>query len=244
MKPKLGIYGDSWVNLSMFEDHLPKEYCWTYNPILQNNYDITISYETRGMDFYSSFDRFKNTNKKYDKVVFIATEAMRQSFEYDDYHYLINNPFISELDLINKFSTQLEKYNLDEQKKITNILKAIRTHMIYVSKDKFSEAGQAKLMDEIIKIRPDTILIPAFQNRFVQGMYLCQIHDIEIKSMGMGIEEYNKMHDLRHAHMTKENNEIFANYIYDRLQGKDIKLSLDMFVKSKPEEKSKYFTPR
>jgi hypothetical protein len=246
MKPSLGIYGDSWVNLSMFEDYLSKEYCWTYNRILQSNYDITISDLTRIMDFYSSFNLFKNTNKNYDKVIFVATSSQRQSVEYDNYCYLITRPLISDSDVINEFSTQLKKYDLIELEKITNILKAISTQMLYVSRDEFNEAGQAKLMDEILKIRPDTILIPAFTNRFIQGMYLCQIHEMEIESMGMGfdMEEYNKMHDMRHAHMTKENNEIFANYIYNRLQGKDIKLSLDMFVRSSPEEKSKYFIPR
>jgi hypothetical protein len=243
MKPKLGIYGDSWVNLAV-KKVLPKEYCWTYNPILLENYDIIRHPRTSGMDFYTAFDYFKKTHEECDNVVFVATNALRQGFVQDKTNYTISSYYQSEQALIDDFSSEIEKHNLIDQEKIKKILKAIRTCLLYIPKDELYEAGQAKLMEEIKKIKSTAIVIPAFENRFITETYLCQIHNMEIESMGITIDEHQKLWDLRHAHMTKENNEIFANYIYDRLQGKDIKLSLDMFVKSKPEEKSKYFAPR
>jgi hypothetical protein len=255
MKPKLAIYGDSFAKPSGYAQKFysqginklsNKEYekfeetCWAYNPILKNNYDIDNFAETGGA-FYSSYNMFMNDHDKYDKIIFIVTDHTRIDIEYKSKQFCLSGVNNYERDMLwaaSQFDNELDKSHIYE------LFQSAYKHMIYTMHDKLYEAGTARLVKEMQETKPDAIIIPAFFNRYLNDdFFLCFVHDMETKVFKIS-ENYNDFLDLRSAHMTNENNEIFANYVYNRLQGKDIKLSLDMFVKPLPEEKSKYFTSR
>lgn len=249
MTPKLVIYGDSFAKSSGFAQHLNHELakpnlCWSGSSILTDNYEID-NFSSHGGDFYSYYDMFINNHEKYDRIVFIVTDHTRIGFEYKNKHFCLSGLHNFEQDrdwAIQHFDNEFDKLKVNE------LFESARIHIMYTIRDKLYEAGTARLIKEIQEIRPDAVIIPAFENQYLDkeifnDFFLCQVHNMETYIYNIS-DNFNQFLDLRPAHMSIENNEILANYVYNRLQGNNMKLSLDMFVKPKPEEKTRYFIPK
>lgn len=83
---------------------------------------------------------------------------------------------------------------------------------MYKDTDRSDVINQA-LLENIKFTRPDTIFINAYPN-------LKNVYDLELNKWNTTHEEsqdYTKYFDLRHSHMTNENNKIFSNFIKDNL---------------------------
>ena len=238
MKPKLAIYGDSYTREASFPD--TKSYedkikeVWSHNKILTDEYDIT-NYGIPGSDFMYSFDKFENTHSNYDKVIFVVTSPYRHHFYIDDTVYFISS--YDSIDLGIKFRYADNDENAIKYEEIATSLK---NHYIYTLSDHLYAAGQEKLVEKMQKERPDIIVVYAFNNRYIEesNFFLAGITAMENKVFDINLE-YN--FDCRPAHMTIENNIIFAEYIKQRLDGKDVKISMDDFKKPNPVEQLKYF---
>jgi hypothetical protein len=238
MKPKLAIYGDSYTREASFPRDKPREEkikeVWSYNKILTDEYDIT-NYGIPGSDFMYSFDKFENTHCNYDKVIFIVTSPYRHHFYIDDTIY-----FISSFDSID-YGIRIRYDDMDKNAvKYEEIATSLKNHYIYTLSDHLYAAGQAKLVEKMQKVRPDIIVVYAFNNRCIEesNFFLADITAMENKVFDVNLRDN---FDGRPAHMTIENNIILAEYIKQRLDGKDVKISIDDFKKPHPIEQLTYF---
>jgi hypothetical protein len=246
MKPKLAIYGDSHAqpaSNAITRGHwlAQDELCWAYNPIITSNYNVT-NFANSGADFYSYYEMFCNDHGNYDKIIFIVTQHTRLGFKYKDKSFCLSSPHSYNVDLSwaeDQFDNEIDKARIRE------IYYSAYIHFMYRMHDKFYEAGVAKLVEEMQEIRSDMIIVPAFYNRYLDkkynGFFMGQVGSLDQDFFGIGGDEYSNLKDLRPAHMTIENNKIFADLMYKKLQGENIEWSIDHFVLPKPEEKSKYY---
>jgi len=88
------------------------------------------------------------------------------------------------------------------------------------------------LIDQIKKIRPDAIIIPAFRDIFqVKSMSPCLYDITEIENNHWGIPvHYGNPDDARRCHMSKENNLILSKFIEQWLQGEPVNININDFV--------------
>lgn len=243
---KLGIYGDSWVNPAYVYINTdakpgPIHECWSYHPILRDKFDVTI-HSTRGQDFYSTYSVFKKTHMNFDRIVFVVTDSLRTSFEIYGKSFLITPKDIETDFENNKADAELHIKDAKKLEEVVRLLNSLKNYYLYINRDEFMDAGVARLVEEIKMIRPDAEIFPAFHNRFIPGFKLIEIASYESTTLGVD-KNLHEFIDLRHAHMTKENNEIFAKIVRRGLEGEKIELYLDMFQKPSIDERNKYFIP-
>jgi hypothetical protein len=226
MKSKLGIYGDSYTRESPWPGNLSHEerskYVWSNNKILTDYYDIT-NLGCPGSDFMYSYKEFKKSYHLYDKIIFVVTYHERHHFYIDDKVYFIN-------DLINiDFNIKIKEIENDKNlSTYADILKGMKYHYVYTMQEELYAAGVTKLVEEMKKIRPDMIVEYAFSNQFTdpRQLVLVQVSDMENKTFDINLKKYK---DCRPAHMTVENNVVFAEYIKKRLDGENVTISIDDF---------------
>lgn len=245
MTLKLAIYGDSYAKTYKgLRIDTPDE-CWATHTVLTTNYSITNYSLSIQNDFYSQYQAFIETQKNYDQIVFIITESTRFSFKYKKLNIAVTGAPDEEamIDNILKANASL---NVDEY---LDVYKSMFNFKLYAQHKFVFDAAQAKLYENIMNIRPDTVAMPAFENEFLDDKFnnfnLGYVSRLERIGMGMDkINDDNIIIDVRHAHMTRENNQIFADYIIRRLKNESVSISIDDFVQPGPELKSTYFKER
>ena len=242
MKPKLVIYGDSYA--SVMTDFLRphsnnNNYVWYEDSVLTENYNIT-NYGNPGIDFMHCYYKFIDTHSKYDNIVFTVTSANRLGFHYK-YDYF---RFSTVDDISIRLKTAQRRFPDDYE--IHSAINSVEYYFKYYNDTAKSEAAQSKLVEKIQEIRPDTVVVYAFENSFIPASsefnlsHLSIYKEIELLMNPDG-EFWKKHSEMRNAHMTIKNNKIFANYIFDKLKGRDHDLTYDQFESILPEEKHLYF---
>ena len=89
----------------------------------------------------------------------------------------------------------------------------------------------------------DRFLASASETKVGFGNYLVKVFDMENKHYGIDKHTAHTAYkDIRHCHMTPQNNLIFANMVKEWLLGNPFVFSLDKFV-IPSESKSKIFLP-
>jgi hypothetical protein len=232
MKSSLAIYGDSYAREASWSHHdsWEKRYRVSWPSILENLYGYNVHvFAEQGSDFMFSYEQFMKTHHDYEKVVFIVTDHQR-------YHLNINNKlyFLAGL----KYIEDAIKYNKITEDSILDIIKSIEKFYTYAYKDELNAAGVAFLSKNINNIRPDAIVEYAFENPFIDSFYLRQISDMENEVFRINL---NNFKDCRPAHMTEENNKIFAEYIHKKLSVENLSLQLSDFVAPNILDRNKYF---
>jgi hypothetical protein len=242
MKPKLAIYGDSyareasWPSERPFDDKLAE--VWVHDESLRELYDVE-NHAVQGSDFVYSYKKFQDSHKRYDKVIFVATSPYRHHFYIEDTPYFISGPKMSDTQVEWMF-TDLDETVRRHAPQYKKIVTSLNSHYLYTLQDCIYEAGQAKLIEEMQKIRPDMIVIFAFYNRYFKesDFHLSLVSDMENRSLSIDIMKYK---DCRPAHMTIENNLVLLEYVKKRLAGHNTELSLDDFIKPRLIDRSKYY---
>ena len=259
MKPKLAIYGDSWTQprppasawgiTNSSTDKYNITDCWAWNPILTDNYAIT-NFGNTGTDVASYHEIFMETHHKYDAVVFIATNPNLIGYSYKNYKFYYTPNKHDKNSPVNFLRTiQGDSiFSDDDRKEILRIYNSIKDYSANVMNINLHHSGAAGLVNEVQLTRPDAIVLPSFENKYYFNMFnnFCLNHINEMEMNYFGITEFAddffKNHlELRHSHMTNENNIRFANYIHQRLQGEKIDLTLDYFYKPTPDDIHRYF---
>jgi hypothetical protein len=224
----VGLFGDSYACYSL-------DFCsgWFQNPLILSNYNL-YSYAEAGSDITWSYKLFLKHHSKYTKNIFIVTESTRHSFTLEPY-----TVFVSNIDHIKK--------NLNDSR-IDKILDALYQHYVHTLSTDLYDFGLAGMVENIKRIRPDTIIIYAFYNHSIEKItgnefYLSQVSLMELDAFKIDFNfmKKNGLIDKRSAHMTVENNQIFAQYIRERLDGNNATISLNDFIVPKTLDKQKYF---
>lgn len=176
---KVGIFGDSYANAEHGHENFPdmRHDAWFYK--LDSIYEAT-SYGVSGASNYYSYQEFLKHNHKYDKNIFLITYPGRHpSSEI----YLEKNPkfsflgrgpgvdfekgmrlFPSSATTSNYLIENASEYNIDSEN--LQKLHAIRDYYVFLENRDFDLIVTKFFIKSIKEIRPDTIFINLFYERF------------------------------------------------------------------------------
>lgn len=228
---KVGLFGDSYACLT-----LGRNSAWFENSIILEKYQL-VSYAKKGSDITWSYKLFLEHHEKFEKNIFIVTESTRHSFKVGN-HIL----HVSNIDVIEHLKDQIKDF------KIQAILNSLKQHYTYSMSLDLYDFGLAGMVENIMALRPDTIIVFGFHNHSIKKItgtdfYLSQVSMMELENFQMNFDKMKKegIGEGRSAHLTDENNIIFAEYIRKRLDGESISLSLDNFRVPDKKEATRYF---
>lgn len=186
-------------------------------------------YGQSGSDLYFSYNQFIKNHQKHEKCVFIITSSFRYSTKSDFWiHCATYDDAVENIE----FSTNYT--NKQYFKSLANFFKDV----YYKDEERVDLINRA-MLDSIRLIRPDTIFINAFPD-------LKRVYDLELEAWNMTHEEsqdYTKYFDLRHCHMTNNNNKILADFILDNLDKRGILDLSSVEWKAPSVEERSYYLP-
>lgn len=239
MKPTLAIYGDSYASLmpEFLQPYTNNLYVWYQDSILTTNYEIT-NYGMPGIDFMYCYQKFIKTQHLYDNIVFIVTAATRLGFRYKSHYFNFSQ--------IQDVQDRLELVrSLDSSdNELHNAVKSVEYFFKYFLNVTQVDAAQMKLVEEIKKCRPDAKVIFAFENQFNEESKIFNLSRLSnFKEVELfAIDDFMAKHyEMRNSHLSISNNKIFADYIFNRLNGSNSQLNYDMFNTIPPEDKYLFF---
>jgi hypothetical protein len=160
-------------------------------------------YAQSGSDLYFSYNQFVNNHKNYDKCIFVVTSPFRYSTNTNGWIHTASYE-----DAIEKMSFAKDSADKRYFKSLSNFFKDV----YYKDTDRVELLHNA-IINSVKLIRPDTLFINAFPD-------LKKVYDLELAAWKTSHEEsqdYKKYIDLRHCHMTNDNNEILSQFITDNV---------------------------
>ena len=198
MKPKLGIYGDSWTQprppasawgvTDTSTDNYDIADCWAWDPILADNYEIT-NFGNTGTDIVSYHEMFMETHNEYDAVVFIATDPNIIGYKVKEYKFYYT-PDKSEKNSPVHFIRTNNRLTENDRTRVLEIYENLKGYYKYIMNINLHHAGVAGLVGEIELIRPDAVVLPTFENKYhfnkFNNFSLNHINEMEIKAFGFG----------------------------------------------------------
>lgn len=230
----VAVYGDSYAREPSFsskaipfgdEFESRLKGLWIVDPIISDKYRVT-NFAVQGSDFLYSYELFKKSHFNFDKVIFIVTFAHRVRLDIDGENVFIHNPDDLEL-LITNYRRRSNVTN-EQINRVESIINSLKAFYVYVKNNEIYEAGLEFLVNQIKEIRPDAIIEYAFLTQFSKTNFcLNDVSFLDNKFLPGNRSDYVC---CRPAHMSIENNKIFANYIRRRLDGEDVQITINDFV--------------
>lgn len=195
------------------------------------------SYGKNGSDIYYSYLQFLEHHEKHDKIIFAVTDYNRHSRVYNDEWKNFSDPNTLEMRL--KWAETYEDIKVYET--MFNLFK------YFISNNNSRELNIAKvLINEIKRIRPDTLFIRLFENTpGPDVLYLLKISKLEKGDINIGDwrdKSYYGMVDIRLQHLTRESHEVITNEIEKAWANGDQWLDMDYDIfKNIKFNKDEYF---
>lgn len=224
---KIAVFGDS------FAFKAPGNTTPNWVDHVRAKYTTVDNYSLSGSSLFYSIQHFYKNHCKYDKILFVVTTPGRillPTFISDN---LGTNsiPGIATIELwIKRTQKEIDTGNTKNKFKL-EVYQAIKNYFYYVKNHEYDVHVHDLMVDDIIKQRPDVILIPAFKDSHKKYANETTMHDISKKEEFAWNLEYNlDGRDSRNSHMTVENNAIFAEQAIKWIQGSSVKINLDDFV--------------
>ena len=156
-----------------------------------------------GSDLYYSYNQFIQHHSNYEKCIFVITSPLRYSTNVNGWIHCAS------------YEDAVEKIDFaasSEHKQALKTMSSFFKDLYYKDLDRIELLNKA-MLDSIQKIRPDTLFINAFPD-------LKRVYDLELEAWNISHDEsqdYTKYFDLRHCHMTNENNKVLADYIISNM---------------------------
>ena len=237
---KIGVFGDSFTNLKFEENTTP-----TWVDILNERYDTT-NFGVSGSNLYYSVNKFKEEQHRFDKIILVITAPGR--LQLSNWIETLGNPNYRYATNLSNVENQLARwYNLntfdkDHLKINLNLIKAFeaaRDYFIYLDNKPYNNFIQKLMIDEVLRSRSDTIMIPVDVYSFGTGSTTTTLSDIYKKEMNAWNENDDSIHskmieeaiiDIRNCHLTAENNAILAEKVEEWIDGSPVEIKLDDFV--------------
>lgn len=217
---KIGIFGDSYSSIIGWRDVHPYK---GWPELLAENYKV-INFSHNGSSLYYSKKFFDKHYKNFDKIIFAITAPGRFEFKVDT---LEKNPklcfghqFLPTLNAV-KSRLRIKELNDDERRKY----QIIHDYKLYIQNFEYEDYIHQMIVNDIVRLRPDTILIPCFKQSIRgEDNYLEQITKMEDEFLGAKTGFYI---DKRKCHMSEENNKIIYNLVLDALMNNQTRLDLN-----------------
>ena len=239
---KIAIYGDSWASEFLNEPH--NYLGWPEIIAKQSGYEVT-NFAVPGSSLYFSYREFLKNHKNYDVNIFLITNYGRLYVksipEYGRNNTSKHVPNL--LNVINR-KKQLPDDPLDPviKNKVTKIYDTLEKYFAYIQDNEYDELVDRALVHHARSMSTNTIFIPCF--RGYDDFSLINVYKMENDSLGANEKYFSKgihlnteidgkiLVDVRVCHMTKRNNERFAEKLIKSIKENNIavKFSLDDFV--------------
>jgi hypothetical protein len=228
---KIGIFGDSYssrtrIRLERGYEDYP---CWF--EYLESKYDIT-NYSSSGSSLFFSYDNFINNHSKYDKIIFTVTHYgrlylphLRDIFQ-NTFTHIAGLPHLEEKNKQNKWTNQEHK----------NFNQHLINYFLYVQNIEEEKTKQVLIIEDILKKRPDSLLISAFSKEsLIPGYIGSSLNSIAWLDQPEHLKDAGKYQhpDLRQCHLNIENNKILSEKVEGWLNNRQFFLDERDFVVSK-----------
>jgi hypothetical protein len=227
---KIGVFGDSYghtFDLTEFEKY-NNAVSWT--DILSKKYEVT-NFGVPGSSVYFSFREFNTHHSQFNKVIFLATEPGRLTFEIGSE---IKNPLLSPI-----FKRHCNAYaTADYYSKVFNDsrfpedsarINAAKEYFLWILNRKEQNEYKQLMLDKIKNVRPDALIMqPAESSNSIEHKLipcLLDISNIEVEYFGKGsFQELMDQgySDARPCHLTREDNKMFADKICNWIENQTI----------------------
>ena len=219
---KIGIFGDSFAAPKY--DHPLNDTATTWVECLGKNYYVK-TFGINGASLFYSMQLFLKNHHLFDRNIFAITNPHR--FVIPDHKQVLpkHMRFICGLNSVEIFEAAIKNKTQKNKKEILELLNHAKNYIIHVQDKEFNEYAHNLLMDQIKRIRPDTILVPCFYDSLIEldgSLPLAAGVTIENDAWGISAERYSKLMidhvDIRPTHFTEENNMMLAEKINECLQ--------------------------
>jgi hypothetical protein len=185
-----------------------------------------VNYCENASSLFYSYKIFLETFHKHSTIVFLVTlpyrytKPIQLSVTKDKNHHISGPHNIDQI---------LERYrdlSMADQRTLT-----LLEHWFMMLDEDFYKTAQELIVDDIVKKRPDTIIIPCFYESLTTDQYkhlglsgyqhMYGLLEIQCKSLGLDfntfIHDYEEKKEIINAHFTPELNNIFADLVYHRI---------------------------
>ena len=230
---RIGIFGDSFADDVMHRDYANYP---SWVELLRTRYNMNVTnFAAAGSSLYYSFNLLKLNYFKFDKIIFVVTASGRITIpEYipiiDARTKHINSLFTAEHILANDWPPITP-----ENKKA---VEAARDYFLYLYDHDREQLFHDLMIERLQKMFTDKIIIiDALPKDIATGMI--SISNKEISGNGLDPMDF-RHNDARMCHMTKRNNEIFAEKVVAWLNGQPVEINLDDYVIPDKEELIQY----
>ena len=237
---KIGVFGDSFANLKLRENPTP-----TWVDILNEKYNVT-NFGESGSNLYYSVNKFKEEQHRFDKIIIVVTVPGRlqlpnwiETLGNTNYRYATNLSNVeNQLDRWHNLNT-FDKDHLKINSNLIKAFEAARDYFIYLDNKLYNNFIQKLMIEEVLRCRSDTIMIPVDVYSFGDGSTMTTLSDIYKKELQAWNENDHSIHnkmideaiiDVRNCHLTVENNVILAEKVEEWLNGSPVEIKLDDFV--------------
>tara|TARA_R110000851_G_scaffold87199_2_gene189983 strand:+ start:6101 stop:6850 length:750 start_codon:yes stop_codon:yes gene_type:complete len=226
-KNNVAVFGDSFTDPRA--NKMARYATWS------SNY---TSYGKDGSDIYYSYLQFLEHHEKHDKIIFAVTDCNRHSRQYNDNEWRhFSDP--------NTLDMRLASAETWEDKQVYSTLRNWFRYIVTNNNTRELNISNI-LVNEIKRIRPDTLFIKLFENSPGPNvLYLLKISNLEKGNISIGdwreASYYGKV-DTRLQHLTRETHAVITNEIKKAWTNGDqwLDMDYDMFKNIKF-DKDSYF---
>lgn len=218
---KIAIFGDSYSSTYSYIDNNPYP---SWSEMLSTKYDV-VNFSENGSSLYYMKLLFDKHQQDFDKIVFCITAPGRLEFKVatlENYPEL--TPWYQHISTIHIIKDRLKIPHLTELDK--KRYKLLYEYLLEIQDFKQEEYHHLMMVKDIIKQRPDTLLIPAFPNSLTdQTDCLEHVTIFEDKIFNKQTGSYK---DSRLCHMSLENNKILFTIVEEAILNDKNRIDLDI----------------
>ncbi len=146
----LAIYGDSFADPWWNTNGDPNQ---SWPIILKNNFNTVDIFAKGGSSVFYSYNKFKKTHKKYDKIIFVTTSPGRWFMPFD---------IQGQETHINSYATLMHCINVVQNPdfRIKAKFEALKHFYLELSDEDIDSSINDALIFHVQSIRPDCIIVP------------------------------------------------------------------------------------
>jgi len=217
---KIAIFGDSYSSTYGYSEVNPYA---SWSIMLSEKYDVK-NFSENGSSLYYEKLLFDKHQQDFDKIIFCITAPGRLEFKLDT---LKNNskyfPWYQHIPTIHIIQSRLKISELTEFDK--KRYKILYEYLLEVRDFEQEQYYHSMMVKDIIKQRPDTLLIPAFPNSLTDQTDC--LEDVTVFEDKIFNKKTGFYRDNRLCHMSLENNKILFSIVEEAILNNNTRIDLD-----------------
>ena len=242
----VGIFGDSHGDCSYLDWRSRyKTIGLGWPELLALKYKVK-NFAAGGTRMFYSYDLFSKLHSKFDIIVYIPTQADRFSIYCPDEGRVRH--------MVPGFLLSRAAQELEDNKHNPNDYKAMEAaigYSSYILNQEKEKEMKRLMLQEIKRLRPDTIFLPAFQDDLMSNIddtvvNMSYLSSLELHHYNTSLAEMRArkppLMDVRKCHLTDSNNRVIFNKVLAAIESNEtyVRLYHSDFVAPR-DDFSKYF---